>query len=459
MPCPRYHQRMDYFSLSSVFVPAKFPKYTYNPRTSAQLETRLGELVEDGGAIVCISGLTKMGKTVLAKKVFPATESVWVTGGGFNTCDDFWKIIGDELGAYSNISITSTTADTVSTTASGEVGFPGFGKAGAQASYGDMQSNQTTRGVERPALSVMLEALRKSERTLIVDDFHFIPRELQKEIVRSLKGPLFDGLKVVTISTSHRVLDVIFAEPNMDGRAIPLDVSLWTQEELKEIPSRGFSVLNLRDRGDVITRKLAENAFGSPHLMQTFCRQICRDNNHKRTATVVQDLVEPPDWSEFFRKQAHGVSERWFDRLLRGPQERGNARKEWPRKAGGSADNYALIMEAMTQAVAEAVEQKKDAFVISKDRIKQLVDGIVAGPGPAADQTTRALQRISNIAARPFGGDAPSVDELEYSSQVDTHYMLEYMDEGPSSRVHVIDPFFLYYLRWGAPSKFSQTSI
>ena len=182
--------------------------------------------------------------------------------------------------------------------------------------------------------------------------------------------------------------------------------------------------------------------------MQQFCRELCYVNNHFEEQEVIQDLRPPESWTEFFSSQVDRVAERWFFRLLRGPQQRGNARKKWPRKAGGTADNYALIMEALTLA--------DPGFEISKDEIKTTIENIVDGPGPAGDQTTKALKQISGIAARPIEEELPGKKELESESQGGDAYILEYVDQGPNSRLHITDPFFAYYLRWGAKRNFTE---
>ena len=294
----------------------------------------------------------------------------------------------------------------------------------------------------RPFAAVALESLMSSGKALIIDDFHFVSRALQRQVVRSLKHPVFKGLTVVVISTSHRLLDVILAEPNMDGRAAGLKVAMWSDEELAFIADEGFKALNLTDPDGSITQMLIKNSFGSPHLMQKFCKAICRLNGIRYRAEPIVALEGPEDWDKFFRDQVEGIAERWFDRLLRGPQERGNSRTKWARRKGGEADNYVLVMEAVALA--------DDGFVISKDRIKMLVDSIATGDSPPADKTTRVLQRISKIASRPLEDEAPSEDELDDSAQGESNFVLEFVDEGPNSKLHITDPFFAYYLRWGA---------
>jgi len=52
---------------------------------------------------------------------------------------------------------------------------------------------------------------------------------------------------------------------------------------LKYIPKTGSALLNLEIDSEIIG-KMAENAYGSPHLMQEFCRELCRESNIVETS-------------------------------------------------------------------------------------------------------------------------------------------------------------------------------
>ena len=60
-----------------VFVPGGFPRHTYNPRVDLQLEERLVEGRDNLCKLVTVTGQTKSGKPVLARKILPPEEAVW----------------------------------------------------------------------------------------------------------------------------------------------------------------------------------------------------------------------------------------------------------------------------------------------------------------------------------------------------------------------------------------------
>lgn len=97
-----------------VFVPGGLPLHTYNPRADLQLEDRLAEAKRNLSKLVTVTGQTKSGKTVLARKVFPKKGSIWIDGGLVRTEDDFWHSVVDQLGLFGQIQ-EGDTSDVTST--------------------------------------------------------------------------------------------------------------------------------------------------------------------------------------------------------------------------------------------------------------------------------------------------------------------------------------------------------
>jgi hypothetical protein len=51
----------------------------------------------------------------------------------------------------------------------------------------------------------------ESDKVLVIEDFHAISSDVQRTIIRALKGPVFDGMRVVVIGIPHREHDVELA--------------------------------------------------------------------------------------------------------------------------------------------------------------------------------------------------------------------------------------------------------
>lgn len=441
---------MDIVRVSQVFVPGKLPAYTYNPRPELSLEQQLNDYVEEAGSILTVAGPTKTGKSVLLRTV--VKDPVWVDGQGVDSVDTLWRRIGDALNIYTQYE-TETSQEQSGTAKLGtEVSLTVLKLTGG-GEYAGTEAEGYRYAVERPIAAVARVALEKAQRPLVVDDFHFIERNVQRQIVRALKPLLLADVPVIFVSIGHRVQDVVTAEPDMTGRVTSLEVDFWSVDELKVIAQKGFQTLNVSDPDEGLAEKLAATSYGSPHLMQKFCRELCKASDVRETVAGGLVLQAPPDWDAFFAAQVDGASAAWLQRLLRGPQERGSARTQWRLKDGRTLDGYGLTLAAIASTGPE--------LALSKDQMKIAVEKLVEGPGPAANQTTRVLQHMTKIAAKRATEPVPTEEELdghnyEPDAVPDVQPVLEYLEDGPSSALHIADPFFAFYLKWGADQHLSR---
>ncbi len=264
-------------TLGKVFVPGGMPDLTYVPRTELDLERRLSEVKDNLCKLVVVTGPTKTGKTVLVRKVLRIdTELVWIDGGLIKTEDDFWSECLHKISEFIEVEKVDEvgTVGTLGTNAKLEIRVPGF-----KASVGgDDSQGHTAKSVSKKALvgalrARAIRAMSDSGATLVIDDFHYLDRSLQGEIVRALKGAVFDGFPAVVIAIPHRRYDAVRVEREMNGRIEPIKVPDWSVTELIQIPKKGFPLLDLTI-SEALAQRLAEEAYGSPHLVQEFCKEL-----------------------------------------------------------------------------------------------------------------------------------------------------------------------------------------
>lgn len=438
---------IEHLRVSDVFVPGRLPAHTYNPREHLQLEIRLQDYIEEAGDILTVAGPTKTGKSVLLQHVLD--NPAWVDSQGIDSVNVLWTRLADELGVWSRVGLEVSRSDTGEAHLEGEGGFAPVAKLGAGGKYAVTDATGDNYSVERPLGPAVKEALRRTRRPVVIDDFHFVARGVQREIVRALKPLVLAGVPIMLVSISHRLRDVVAAEPDMGGRVRTLDVSFWELEDLLVISRKGFEVLNIEDVDDAIGQRLASESYGSPHLMQQFCREVCKGDGIRESLHEPRRLRAPDDWSSFFTKQLDEASRRWFERLLRGPQERGSQRTQWQLRDSRTLDGYGLTLAAIAET--------GPSLEISKDRLKEVIEELTAGNSPATHQTTRVLKHMSLIAAKRASGPTPTEEELDAGEEdsfgmPDAQPVLEYVDQGPASKLHIADPFFAFFMRWGSPA-------
>jgi len=273
---------MTVYKTTQVFVAGGMPRYTYIPRREHRLEERLNAANEGLCKLVTVTGTTKSGKTVLASRIFPRESCVWVDGGGIGEENDLWNFILEGISGHTLFGEGAVDSRMIglSGKGSGEVSIPLFGKIGGgiESESGITKQTSINSSLALSPRAAALTQLRRSKRPLVLDDFHYLDRKFQGNIIRALKPLIFEGSPVVLIAIPHRKYDAVKVEKEMTGRLENIQIPTWEIDELLRIPREGFALLNVEVNEGAL-RTLAAESYGSPHLMQEFCRNLSSTNN------------------------------------------------------------------------------------------------------------------------------------------------------------------------------------
>jgi hypothetical protein len=419
-------EMMTVLRYTDVFVPGGFPRHTYNPRLGLKLEASVRQVAENLCKLVPVTGHTKSGKTVLVRSIFPREEAIWVDGGGVGAEDDFWTTVIDQLELFQTTEVSEEKENAAELSASGKAG-ANFLVVKGEAEVGGAYSaaRRSSAGKSRTVSSrvTALAGLRSAGRALVVDDFHYLPRKLQGDLIRALKPLIFDGLPVVIIAIPHRRYDAVKVEKEMTGRIFPMTIPTWSDEELMFIPNTGFPLLKGKLSTN-LSRRLADESIGSPHLMQEFCRTICRAQGITssfggRSADLSTKLLE-----DVFRETAETIGRPIFEKLARGPRQRSDriARK---LKSGEDVDIYGLVLHALAHL-------RPGLVTLEYEDLRAALREVSAHDPPQLHEVSRVLKHMSDIAAT----DESSTPVIDFDEE--------------DKRLHVTDPFFAFYLRWGS---------
>src|SRR5215213_1697275 len=131
----------------------------------------------------------------------------------------------------------------------------------------------------------------------------------------------------------------------MTGRVVDVSIDYWTAEELAEIPTQGFPVLNVQPSSETANR-FVEECLASPHLMQEFCRQLCDANGIEETQALHRRVPHPSSIDTLFERVAGDTCKTVFERLAKGPRQRSD-RNQREFKEGGAGDIYVAVLHAM----------------------------------------------------------------------------------------------------------------
>jgi hypothetical protein len=239
---------VDIIKVSRVFVPGGLPRHTYVPRSNRGLEVDLRRSADDSCKLVTVTGATKSGKTVLTQTMFPRGEAIWLDGGSYGSESELWSDVLDHLDEFTDVAVTRSHSTDAGLSASAGIEINvGVAKAefGVQPSISQGREAGSTTSRSRPAKATAVAALRESQIPLVIDDFHYLEREIQAAVVRALKSLIFDGQTVILLAIPHRRFDAVRVEKEMTGRVAQLGVPPWEVDELLEIPRIGFPLLNM----------------------------------------------------------------------------------------------------------------------------------------------------------------------------------------------------------------------
>ncbi|MBA3422930.1 MAG: hypothetical protein H0U04_00005 [Rubrobacter sp.] len=290
-------------------------------------------------------------------------------------------------------------------------------------SFGQQGNSGTTTSRSLSPKVRALQGLNGTQRALIIDDFHYLDRDIQGSVVRALKALVFDGHPVLLIAIPHRRYDAVRVEKEMTGRVQGVSIDPWSADELADIPSQGFPILNVLPPEHTIER-FVDECLASPHLMQEFCRQLCEVNNVEETRALRFKIQPPSSIDSLFARVAADTSKTVFDRLAKGPRQRSD-RNQREFKNGGTGDIYVAVLHAMA-------DLKPGMTTIKYERIRSVLRDLLVDL-PQAHEVSRVLEHMSNIQA----DEASSAPVLDWEKE--------------EQLLHIIDPFFAFFLRWGAP--------
>ncbi|MGN6257476.1 MAG: hypothetical protein ACTHN3_06970 [Solirubrobacterales bacterium] len=425
--------RREVFLRHEVFVVGGQPTVTYNPRPTQGIDQRVRDYLDERGRILCITGPTKSGKTVLVRQVVP--DALRLSGGEIASIHDFWKDISDELSEWTERILEQggsedlTEADQLNATL--KVFGSGAG-ASKESSRGKSRTEQQTEIRKRDPRRAAKAALLRLKPPIVLDDFHHIEPAVQQQIIRGVKDLVFERVPVILVAVPHRAADVVRAEREMQGRVETLQIQLWLESELEAIAGAGFAALNV-DCDLELAKRLARESYGSPHLMQDFCLRICKNNDIKET--VDRQLIlkdpSPEDTKDFFRDAARREP---FDdthrRLAQGPRQRTD-RKPRKLKDGTTTDIYGVVLEAITSTGPKTQ--------LNWTEIRNSLRKVMLDEPPSRGEYTRVLEQMSEIARKAVWDEKNQRYVGDPVLELDSELGI----------LHISDPFFAYQLRWG----------
>ncbi len=348
---------MSIYQLKDVFKSGQFPEYTYYNRPDIKMETKIEDYIEfEEGKCLTIYGPSKAGKTVAVQKMLPENYAIWISGGSFNSIDQFYHMISDRLDLYAEITTSNTKKHSLSTS----IGIQSLFRFALK----NDNENSSSKKQTKLNISQVKDKLSEKPVPLVIDDFHFINENLQKEISLQIKD-LIRLTNVILISIPETSFAPLKNIPDMNWRTVDMPIKNWSVNELTEIATKGFRLLNIEDPDKKISLELATHSYGAPIIMQDLCKRYTRQNLRLRETSPTPLVAIPvPDWNKFFQEIALSNKPAIFEKLASGKNTRGKKRVLIEFNDSSKMDIYISILKTIKNMDEINISQKIDKKIL-----------------------------------------------------------------------------------------------
>ncbi len=410
-----------------VFTPTDVPTITYVERSAKDYEQELRKALSIPKMIVSISGPSKSGKTVLVRKVVAPDHLIHIYGATIKRPQDLWENAIAWMGGPIQRSETkaSKTAVDLSATGGGKVGIPFVveGKADLKAGVMRDWSGSSTETYAAVGIEDIVKEIGGSDYILFIDDFHYIEKDVREEIGKQIKAAAERGVRICTASVPHRADDVVRSNTELRGRVTAIDMTYWSAGELELIAYRGFRELNIDLAPDVLTA-LAQEAFGSPQLMQAICLNFCFDTEILETLGSHQRIqIDASTLRQIFERTSTTTDfSTMLSTLHAGPKLRGTERKLFTFTDGSHGDVYRCVLLAMKADPSRLSFRYEEMLRRSRE--------VCTNDSPVGSSVSESLSQMAKLA-----------------KTIQTAPVIEWDEDV----LDIVEPYFLFFLRW-APS-------
>lgn len=348
-------------------------------------------------------------------------------GSGISSPKDLWDEVLDQVDAPDSTETHSEESQEFGKRARASIQtlLPGFkGKAGGSAEKRDVETEGETEIYNLKGLKEAVDHIKKNNYVLLIDDFHYIERSAQEDIAEAIKEAARREISICVALVPHRSDDLVRANSDLRGRVQTLNVGYWDKHDLKKIAHKGFAeVLGLQYDEEAIDY-LAQEAAGSPQLMQRLCLETCYEAdldreqhqdmnefelNGESILNIVRSAVEYAD------------HETTFEVLDSGPKTRGTERTTY-QFGDSQGDVYRCLLRSI------AADPPKRSFTY--DELKSRTSQQCIGDTPSGSSIVGSCKKMDELVKERF----PDERALEWD---DTKQSL-----------HIPDPYLLFYLRW-----------
>jgi len=264
---------------------------------------------------IVIYGSSKQGKTCLRKHCLNPDEYITVH------CSNKWQIgelhsaILKRCGYEVTLSNTRSSSGKQKIFAKLTAGiFGASASAGAEAEQEKGTATETAPlEIEQEDVNDIISALQniKFEKFIVLEDFHYLPIETQKDFSVALKAFHENSdicFIIIGVWLEENRLTVYNGD--LTGRVLSIDADSWNREELSSVIQTGEALLNV-EFSESFTNVLLDSCFYSVHIVQETCHGCCIQSGVLKTCDTNKTLGEDVDAQSLVRNVVNQQSGRF----------------------------------------------------------------------------------------------------------------------------------------------------
>lgn len=232
---------------------------------------------------IVVYGSSKQGKTALVSKHLPYDDNIVISLTPRTNLIDIYQGILSKSGirivsgateqksTESNISFGAKVKAMVPLFGGGEASFKGGTKAGSGT---DISYEEIPINLELPQSVADLLAKIDAHRWIILENFHYLNDEVQKQFAFDLRA--FQELEVrfVILGVWREKNRMSQFNGDLLDRVVEVPVEPWTENDFRKVSEKGLQLLNVSISPDIINKSI-EASFSSIGVYQELMKGVC----------------------------------------------------------------------------------------------------------------------------------------------------------------------------------------
>lgn len=284
---------------------------------------------------IIIYGSSKQGKTSLRKNCLDDDDYVVIH------CSNKWSVADLHAAILKCIGYEVSQATTKTSTGKNKIvaGFKaalfGLGlESGGEKETTKSLSN-TTEPLELDPEDVndIIKALVGFKKYIVLEDFHYLPIETQKDFSVALKAFHEQSqLCFIIVGVWLEEGRLTVYNGDLTGRVVGINADLWSKDELREVISVGEALLNI-EFADSFKNEVISKCLDSVYIVQEACYQACIANEinlaQQNKKTNVGSTIDVSDLIKIVVNQQTGRFNAFITLFSNGFQETALQMYKW----------------------------------------------------------------------------------------------------------------------------------